>query len=140
MNDLFLFSSAVRHNPAVDAWLRSQSDELRALAETWFARMRACGPDVHEVMHDCCATACVGEAAFAHVGVYRRHVSVYFFFGAFLDDPRGLLEGTGKRGRHVKVRPEQDLDERALAQLITTAYEDMRQRLASSPPLTASDD
>jgi hypothetical protein len=40
-----------------------------------------------------------------------------------------LLEGTGKRGRHVKLRPGREVDATALAQLIDTAYVDIRARL-----------
>jgi len=129
MDDLFRFPSAVRRDPAIDAWLRARPPELRPLAEAWFGRLRACGDDVREVMHDGCPTACVGDAAFAHVGVYRRHVSVYFFFGASLPDPTGLLEGTGKRGRHVKVYPGQADQQEPLTRLIAIAYQDMKKRV-----------
>jgi len=128
MDDILRFPSAVKHDPAIDRWLRAQRDDLRPFVQTWFTRMRACGDDVRELMHDGCPTACAREAAFAHVGSYRAHVSVYFFFGALLPDPAGLLEGAGKRGRHVKVRPERDLDAAALAGLIEAAYRDIKTR------------
>ena len=41
----------------------------------------------------------------------------------------GLLEGSGKFMRHVKLRPEDDVDHAALSALIRTAYEDMKSRL-----------
>jgi hypothetical protein len=129
VDDLMRFPSAVKHDPAIDAWLRAQRDDLRPLVETWFARLRACGDDVRELMHDGCPTACVGDAAFGHVGAYKEHVNVYFFFGALLNDPARLLEGTGKRGRHVKLRPGRTIDSAALARLIDTAYADIRARL-----------
>jgi len=128
VSDLFLFPSALRRDPAVEAWLNKRTDELGRLARFWFARLRDCGDDVRELMHDGCPTACAREAAFAHVGSYRAHVSVYFFFGALLPDPAGLLEGAGKRGRHVKVRPGRDLDAAALAGLIEAAYRDIKTR------------
>lgn len=102
-------------------WLNGQAAELGPLAARWFERMRACGPDVRDVMHDGCPTACVEDAAFAYVGVYNAHVNVGFFRGADLHDPRGLLEGTGKRMRHVRIRPGADLDSMALAALIDGA-------------------
>ncbi len=129
MDDIMRFPSAVRHDPAIETWLRAQRDELRPLVETWFTRLRRCGDDVRELMHDGCPTACVDEAAFAHVNAFTTHVHIYFFFGAFLDDPARLLEGTGKRGRHVKLRPGQELDTAALARLIDTAYADVKARL-----------
>lgn len=82
-----------------------------------------------------CTTACAGDAAFAYVNAFKAHVNVGFFRGAELYDPEGLLEGTGKLMRHVKLRPGDDptgdVDARALARLIRTAYNDMQRRLAA---------
>jgi len=129
VDDILRFPSAVKHDPAIDRWLGAQRNDLRPLAETWFARMRQRGGDVRELMHDGCPTACVGDAAFGYVNAYKDHVNVGFFFGAQLNDPARLLEGTGKRGRHVKLRPGRDVDAAALAQLVDTAYADIRVRL-----------
>jgi hypothetical protein len=130
---LFRFPAAIRQDPAIDQWLSIQAPELRPLATRWFERMRGCAPDVREVMHDGCPTACVDDAAFAYVGVYRAHVDVGFFRGAELYDPKGLLEGTGKRMRHVKIRPGAALDSMALAALIDAAHADMKRRLGADP-------
>jgi len=129
-NGLFRFPNAVRRDPTVDQWLEERAPELGAIARTWFQRMRESGRDVREVMHDGCPTACVDDAAFAYVGVYRAHANVGFFHGADLEDPTGLLEGTGKRMRHVKVKPGVDLNASALAALIRAAYADMKLRLS----------
>jgi hypothetical protein len=91
--------------------------------------MRQRGGDVRELMHDGCPTACVGDAAFGYVKAYRDHVNVGFFFGALLKDPAGLLEGTGKRGRHVKLRPGRPVNEAVLADLVDAAYIDIKARL-----------
>jgi hypothetical protein len=129
MDDILRFPSAVEHDPAIDAWLRAQRDDLRQLAEPWFLRMCRCGGDVRELMHDGCPTACVEDAAFGYVCAFRDHVNVGFFLGALLDDPARLLEGTGKRGRHVKLRPGREVDSAALERLVDAAYADMRARL-----------
>ncbi|MCC7539257.1 MAG: DUF1801 domain-containing protein [Deltaproteobacteria bacterium] len=91
--------------------------------------MRQCGDDVRELMHDGAPTACVGAAAFGYVAAFGDHVNVGFFCGALLSDPARLLEGTGKRGRHVKLRPGRTIDSRALSQLVLAAYDDIRARL-----------
>jgi hypothetical protein len=126
---MMTFPSAVKHDLAIDAWLRAQRDDLRPFVETWFAHMRCCGADVRELMHDGMPTACVDDAAFGYVNAFRDHVNVGFFFGAFLKDPSRLLEGTGKRMRHVKLWPDEQLDVAALGQLIDLAYADVRRRL-----------
>jgi hypothetical protein len=129
MEKVLRFPSALKHDPAIDAWLRAQHDDLRPLVETWFAQMRRCGRDVRELMHDGCPTACVGDAGFGYVNAFKDHANVGFFVGALLPDPARLLEGTGKRGRHVKLRPSGNVDSAALAQLINVAYVDMKERL-----------
>ena len=82
-------------------------------------------------MHDGHPTACVADAAFAYVNAFKAHVNVGFFRGAEIADPDGLLEGTGKFIRHVKLRPQGDVDVKALMKLIETAYTDMNERLKS---------
>jgi hypothetical protein len=129
MSGLFRFPCAVRREPAIEAWMDTHAGELGAVAARWFERMRACGDDVREVLHDGHPTACVDDAAFAYVDAFRAHVNVGFFQGAEIADPAGLLEGTGKRMRHVKLRPGCDVDSAALTKLIEAAYSDMRRRL-----------
>ena len=123
------FESAVRHDPAVDHWFGERPASLSGIARNWFDLMRDRGDDVRELLHDGHPTACVGDAAFGYVNAFTAHVNVGFFLGAWLDDPAGLLEGTGKRMRHVKLRPGEEPDPAALAALIECAYRDMQQRL-----------
>jgi len=131
MTRLFRLPDAVKHSREIEGWLYTRVPELGAMARAWFGRMRSRGSDVREVMHDGCPTACVEDAAFAYVGVFKAHANVGFFFGAELEDPAGLLEGTGKRMRHVKLKPGVGLDHAALKALIDTAYADMRLRVAA---------
>jgi hypothetical protein len=123
---LFLLSGAVRQDKDVEAWFTG--DGLRLLAQPWFERMRGCGPDVRETLHDGWPTACVGDAAFAYVAAFAAHVNVGFFHGADLPDPAGLLTGSGKRMRHLKLRWGEPVDEAALGALIAAAYLDIRLR------------
>jgi hypothetical protein len=92
--------------------------------------MRNCGDDVRELLHDGHPTACVGDAAFAYVNAFKDHVNVGFFRGTEIADPNGLLEGTGKFMRHVKLRPECGVDAAALTKLIETAYTEIKGALS----------
>ncbi|MGI9383511.1 MAG: DUF1801 domain-containing protein [Methyloligellaceae bacterium] len=126
---LMRFPSAKKHDPAIDAWLNDDFNELYAIARYWFERMRECGSDIRELMHDGCPTACVGDAAFAYVNVFRAHMNVGFFLGAFMEDPNDLLEGTGKRMRHVKIRPGKEIDEEGLRNLVKDSYRIVKKNL-----------
>ncbi len=57
------------------------------------------------------------------LGANRRWASLMFMRGAHLPDPAGILEGTGKNMRHVKVRSLEQLEERreAIRALLETA-------------------
>ena len=129
MEQLLRFRGAVERDPAVEFWLNAQSVALGSIARKWFVRMRGCGRDVRELIHDGCPVVCVEDAPFGYVNVFRAHANVGFFQGAELADPMGLLAGTGKRMRHVKVKPKADLDAAALGALIDAAYADIKTRL-----------
>ena len=73
----------------------------------------------------------VDDAAFGYVNAFTDHVNVGFYRGAELADPAGLLEGAGKRMRHVKLRPGRETDVAALGDLVDAAYADIRSRLVS---------
>jgi hypothetical protein len=132
MTQLFRLSGATRRDPDVEAWFAAPEHDLRRLAQPWFEALRASGPDVEVLLHDGHPTACVGGAAFGYVDAFSAHVNIGFFHGAALDDPAGLLEGAGKRMRHVKVRWGAPVDEVALNALIAAAYRDIRARLEAA--------
>jgi uncharacterized protein DUF1801 len=132
VSQLFRLPRAATRDPSVDTWFSGVDDELRRLARPWFEQMRGCGADVRELLHDGHPTACVEDAAFGYVNAFKAHVNVGFFNGAALDDPAGLLEGSGRTMRHVKLRWGQPANAAALRALIAAAYRDMRSRLRSS--------
>ena len=128
MDGILRFPGGTRRDPAIDEWLDARPAELGALARRWFEQMRECGPEVVELLHDHHPTACIGDVPFGYVNVFTHHINVGFFNGVGLPDPAGLLEGTGKRMRHVKLRPDRLPDAAALSALIRAAYLDGRAR------------
>ena len=128
-DDIFRVGVGSKRDPSVEKWLNDEPAELRSIAKDWFSKMRGSGADVRELIHDDCPVACVEDAPFAYVNTFKNHVNVGFFNGASLSDPAGLLEGSGKRMRHVKLRPGVDVDVSRLDALIENAYLDIKARL-----------
>lgn len=68
---------------------------------------------------------------FCHIPVYTNHVNLGFNKGALLDDPEGLLHGTGKLIRHIPIRRAEDYDNESVKSLlraaVNLAMEDMDQ-------------
>ena len=150
--ELLRLDGTVEHDPAIDVWFEAHAGELGTMARRWFEVMRRCGDEVREVLHDGCPVACLGDVPFGYVNVFTAHVNVGFFQGAGLKDPEGLLQGTGKFMRHVKLRAggqeatakrrsrfpggmterkarAKDGQDHALRALIEVAYSDMKARV-----------
>ena len=90
MNQIFRFSSSIKRDPAIDAWMTEHSGELGAIARHWFDVMRERGDDVRELLHDGHPTACVAEAAFAYVNAFTAHVNVAILYYWQSPDPGAL--------------------------------------------------
>jgi hypothetical protein len=65
---------------------------------------------------------------YAYIGLQNSYVNLGFYHGASLRDPTGLLEGTGKSLRHVKIRGASDVTNAAVAVLIREAIKDREAR------------
>ena len=69
-------------------------------------------------------------AWYAYARAFRAHVNLGFFQGVHLPDPAGLLEGTGKTLRHVKLRMPEEALARAVRALMIAARDERRAALA----------
>lgn len=56
------------------------------------------------------------------VGGYSRYAAIFFMRARELDDPDGLLEGTGANLRHVRLRSVADTRRPALRRMIRGAF------------------
>ena len=61
---------------------------------------------------------------FCYIGAFQAHVNLGFYYGALLSDPVGLLEGTGKKLRHIKVRNVVEVENPHLRQLVELALDE----------------
>ena len=60
--------------------------------------------------------------------VYKHHVGLEFSRGYLLDDPEGVLSGSGKYRRHIKLRSLEDLDNYPVRTLIEQAFRNEKTR------------
>jgi hypothetical protein len=73
--------------------------------------------------HNSLAYSFTGRYAdvFLYLAPFKKHVNLGFFHGADLDDPHGLLVGTGKQLRHVKLSSVEELHHEGIRPLIEAA-------------------
>ena len=67
---------------------------------------------------------------YAYIGVQKAHVNLGFYYGAILPDADGLLEGTGKKLRHLKIRSMDVAESTAVKGLLKAAIAERRERLS----------
>ena len=58
---------------------------------------------------------------FSYMKAFKNSVNFGFWRGIDLDDPQGLLQGTGEKMRHVKLTGLEDIDDEAFAAFVKQA-------------------
>ena len=58
---------------------------------------------------------------FCYIAVLKDRINLGFYYGADLDDPENLMEGTGKALRHIKISEMAELENPAVRDLVTAA-------------------
>ena len=104
----------------VDKFIRQMPDEQQEIARILRKLIRTTAKSLHETTkwgYPCY----VGKGKVCSIMPYPDHVNLALFQGAKLDDPDGLLEGTGKGMRHVKIWSAKDIHKRAVTDLIRSA-------------------
>ena len=66
---------------------------------------------------------------YAYIMPFHAWVNLGFFQGASLVDPQGLLEGSGAKLRHVKIRSPDDAEQPGVRELIEEAYAERKAAL-----------
>ena len=61
---------------------------------------------------------------YVYIAPQGKHVNLGFYHGAVISDPQGLLEGTGKLLRHIKIRHLKEVKNKSIKQLIKQSIAD----------------
>ena len=66
---------------------------------------------------------------YAYIGVQSAHVNLGFYHGTSLSDPAGLLEGTGKELRHLKLSNVSEVESTAVVALVREAISERKRHI-----------
>lgn len=109
-----------------DLLLTKYGDEVRTLAVKTRRLVLDILPDADEKTYWGWSNTWYGTSdknadAIFTISPQKAYVSLYFLRGTELSDPDGLLEGSGKKLRHVKIRDAADLKTVSLRKLMKSA-------------------
>lgn len=111
----------------IDTFLAGYPPAMRAISQRLRTLVIGAMPQASEVLyarHNHIGYSFNGKMSerILYICPMRAYVRLGFMYGGRLDDPVHLLEGVGKRLRHVKVRTLHEADSPALRQLVVTAW------------------
>lgn len=121
-----------------DDLVRLSSEPLKPVVQRLRALIREIHPEACEVVRlgDRAATYGCGPRkmidGYAYILPYRSWVNLGFYRGTSLTDPEKLLEGTGARMRHVKIRTVEDVERPGVRGLVREACAERRDALGIS--------
>jgi hypothetical protein len=105
----------------VDAYIRAKNPKLQPVAAGLRALVKAVAPHLKEGVNSWGLPMFDAGGPFGYFMIGKSHVTFGLYAGASLDDPKKLLEGTGKSLRHVKLSSVEDLKRVGLRKLVKSA-------------------
>jgi hypothetical protein len=102
-------------------YVKDENPALRKIVHQLRALVVGIAPGTEETINAWGVPTFELAAPFCFYMVGKNHVTFGFHFGTSLKDPHGLLEGTGKNLRHVKLRSVEDLQQKGLRELVLEA-------------------
>ena len=105
----------------IDSYVDTKPAELRDVAEQLRKLMKKTVKSAKESVNSWKIPTYESNGPMCFFMVEKYHVTFGFLRGTSLPDPAGLLEGTGKNVRHVKLRTAEDVKEPALRRLLEAA-------------------
>lgn len=130
---------ATKIHPDFQRHLKHKSKSLQTLYKAVRSLLIDLYPDGNELLYRTHALTSVYSTtlklsdAYCHIPVYKEHLNLGFNNGTSLEDPKGLLKGTGKSIRHVPITSIEELGNEGLKVLIADAiaYSITHQKTAS---------
>lgn len=129
-------------HPDFQHFLELKSQEMIDLFHTLRKFILEVNPDCNELFyhtHALVDTFTLSEKlgdAYCSIVIYSQHMSISFNQGAHLPDPEGLLQGTGRSIRHVRIDQIADLQQIAVKHLVEDAIKLARKELSKPPRKT----
>lgn len=121
-----------RYSPQVAAQFRA----ARKFVRKYFPRGYELVYDNYNALGCGFSTGPKASGVVISVVAYPRWVTLFFFNGATLEDREGMLQGSGRKIRSLRLQPFALLRSEAVSALMEDATKPFRQSLATQPRLT----
>jgi hypothetical protein len=110
-----------KHPADHDEYLREKNLGLQEVATRLRGLVKKSVPKVKEGVNPWHIPIFESNGPICYYMAGKNHITLGFIRGTSLPDPEGLLEGTGKNLRHVKIKSVDDLNRKGLSELLKSA-------------------
>lgn len=124
----------MKRTPTVEEWLEKFPPDRQSIIRELIAVARQNMSGAHEFIYHDAVGYSVNDSPFDRICYIapqnKGYVNFGFFFGVGLPDPQELLEGEGKRIRHVKVWNVEEAKNPGLTKLVAATWKQAPKRIA----------
>jgi hypothetical protein len=109
----------------IEEFLSNYPEEIRRIIGELRKMARSAMPGAHEFLYYDAINYSLNDSPLGricYISPMEKYVTVGFLFGARLDDRHHMLEGSGKRARHVKIRKLEEAKNPAIRDLVKAAW------------------
>jgi hypothetical protein len=114
-------STKAKKNVKQNTYMREDNPALQKVVQGLRSLVKAVVPGTKITANSWGIPTFEAKHPFCFYMVGKNHVTFGFHYGTSLDDPEGLLQGTGKNLRHVKLRAAEDFGKKGLKELVLAA-------------------
>ncbi len=111
----------------LEEFLSSYPDQIRKITEEVRRMARRVMPGAHEFLYYDAVNYSLSDSPLeriCYISPAPTQVTLGFLFGTRLDDKHHLLQGIGKRARHIKIRTLEQAKNPAIKELVKAAWTD----------------
>ncbi|WP_404451003.1 DUF1801 domain-containing protein [Virgibacillus necropolis] len=112
----------LKKNKEVDSFIENLSSPIKEIATRLREIVFEASPDIQEEIK-WGKPSYIENGMVCYIQTAQKHVNFGFYFGATLADKDALLEGTGKKMRHIRVKIIDDIQHDKYIALIQEAIE-----------------
>lgn len=120
-----------KYSPAIAGQLRTARRKMKALIPRGYEQVY---DNYNALVFGFGPTEKSSDSVISIAG-YPKWVTLFFLWGARLDDPHGLLEGSGSQVRGIRLASPKDLDSAKVKALIRQALDPRMEEFAEAPKL-----
>lgn len=106
----------------VDAYISSLDNKQAEIVSSVRQIVREAAPEADEAIK-WAQPVYSSNGPFAYIKAFKNSVNFGFWRGVELNDPKGLLQGSGDKMRHVKLTSTDDIDTAAFSAFILQAVQ-----------------